>query len=147
MADPELLKTYLADRDAPCPRCGYNLRGSEAHACPECGVVLRLSLQLANTREGFFMVGLIGLSAGLGFELVMWGQWVYTATNGSWLRPTFGELGCLIGPTVILMLGMLAWIPARRSLPRRSRAVCSGLVVLCWLAAIAAPLSFFAFAR
>ena len=33
----ELLKAYLADRDVPCPGCGYSLKGCVADKCPECG--------------------------------------------------------------------------------------------------------------
>ena len=42
-ADPVLVG-YLAGRDAPCPRCGYNLRGVESSRCPECGGALELTL-------------------------------------------------------------------------------------------------------
>lgn len=31
------LKQLLGDHDAPCPSCGYNLRGCEESNCPECG--------------------------------------------------------------------------------------------------------------
>ncbi len=37
MPDAQQLKAYLADRDVPCPGCGYNLRDSTAADCPECG--------------------------------------------------------------------------------------------------------------
>lgn len=40
-----ILASYLAHRDAPCPSCGYNLRGSTAPACPECGRELKLTLE------------------------------------------------------------------------------------------------------
>jgi hypothetical protein len=31
------IESYLARRNAPCPRCGYNLRGLSKGRCPECG--------------------------------------------------------------------------------------------------------------
>jgi hypothetical protein len=34
------LADYLRHHDVPCPRCAYNLRGIQAHACPECGFPL-----------------------------------------------------------------------------------------------------------
>lgn len=33
----ELLRTYGVDRDVPCPKCKYNLRGNTGGRCPECG--------------------------------------------------------------------------------------------------------------
>jgi hypothetical protein len=34
------VREFLAGRDAPCPGCGYNLRGVAASECPECGQLL-----------------------------------------------------------------------------------------------------------
>ncbi len=31
------LRSFLAERDAPCPECGYGLRGLTGDRCPECG--------------------------------------------------------------------------------------------------------------
>lgn len=31
------LERYLADTDAACPACGYDLRGHQGGICPECG--------------------------------------------------------------------------------------------------------------
>lgn len=35
---------HMAEQDVPCPGCGYNLRGCQKAACPECGVALVLSV-------------------------------------------------------------------------------------------------------
>lgn len=34
---PDPLIAYLAENDAPCPGCGYNLRALTSCTCPECG--------------------------------------------------------------------------------------------------------------
>lgn len=39
-----VLQAFLADRDVPCPHCGYNLRGLQAPVCPECKHDLQLKL-------------------------------------------------------------------------------------------------------
>lgn len=36
------LVAYLADHDAPCPGCHYNLRNLTTAVCPECGAKLTL---------------------------------------------------------------------------------------------------------
>lgn len=38
------LREYLADHDALCPYCKYNLRGIPASRCPECASNLDLEL-------------------------------------------------------------------------------------------------------
>ncbi len=45
MTDDQLVAAYLADREFPCPRCGYSLRGLTRAQCPECGRELRLRLE------------------------------------------------------------------------------------------------------
>ncbi|MEM9166951.1 MAG: hypothetical protein AAGB48_07975 [Planctomycetota bacterium] len=40
MSEADQLRAYLAERDVPCPRCGYNLRGVREPVCPECGRTL-----------------------------------------------------------------------------------------------------------
>lgn len=37
------VRAYLAERDVMCGRCGYNLRGANGAACPECGLELTLA--------------------------------------------------------------------------------------------------------
>ncbi len=34
----EGLMAFVASQDAPCPKCGYNLRGLVGPCCPECGL-------------------------------------------------------------------------------------------------------------
>ncbi|MFZ4574758.1 MAG: hypothetical protein ACOYN0_10205, partial [Phycisphaerales bacterium] len=41
--DPAII-AFLANRDAPCPGCGYNLRGLTAPVCPECKRPVTLQL-------------------------------------------------------------------------------------------------------
>lgn len=46
MADTStLLIAFLAANDAPCPGCGYNLRGLAGATCPECGEAVELDVR------------------------------------------------------------------------------------------------------
>jgi hypothetical protein len=69
------LSTFLADRDAPCPCCGYSLRGLTSDRCPECNESLALRVGLAEPRLAMFIAGLLGPAAWSGFFLVvlLWG--------------------------------------------------------------------------
>ncbi|MBS0197841.1 MAG: YcxB family protein [Planctomycetes bacterium] len=48
LAPEEHLARYLSDRDLPCPKCRYNLRGARGTACPECATPLSVE-SLAGT--------------------------------------------------------------------------------------------------
>lgn len=49
----QTLVAYLAQRDTPCPHCGYNLRGVESPRCPECGGALELTLARPRRLSGW----------------------------------------------------------------------------------------------
>src|SRR5690242_19299363 len=73
--DADLLIRFLAERDAPCPTCGYNLRNLQGTRCPECGDDLVLKVNVADARLAPLISGLVGLSAGAGLNglLVLYG--------------------------------------------------------------------------
>jgi len=60
------LREYLADRDVPCPGCGYNLRGLPGSTCPECQQELKLTVGLLESRIGALVSCLGPLFAGAG---------------------------------------------------------------------------------
>jgi hypothetical protein len=64
--EAELLRTYLAERNAPCPQCGFSLRGLESPRCPECGHELRLTVGSARFPRGTRFAAALVLAAGVG---------------------------------------------------------------------------------
>ncbi len=60
------LQGYLAERDVPCPGCGYNLRGLPEGTCPECRQELKLTVGLVESRIGALVACLGPLFAGAG---------------------------------------------------------------------------------
>jgi hypothetical protein len=92
--ETELLLTFLRNRDAACPACGYNLRNLTRPLCPECregyqkprigpfvatiapsifsgicGMIMLLPLMLVPSSRpppiGAYLLDLFGLSSGL----------------------------------------------------------------------------------
>jgi hypothetical protein len=61
-AGDEAVRAYLAGRDAPCPSCGYNLKGVESAACPECGSRLELSLARPGPGRGWVAFAALALA-------------------------------------------------------------------------------------
>lgn len=51
--DEQLVSFFLRDHDAPCPRCGYSLRGLTGATCPECDERLSLTIGNAEGRRLF----------------------------------------------------------------------------------------------
>jgi len=68
--DVALLRDFLCDRDAGCPRCGYNLRNLTTARCPECGDTLALRVALVEPQLAAFVALLVALSLGLGGSLL-----------------------------------------------------------------------------
>jgi len=117
-ARDDLLRDYLAERDEPCPVCGYSLRGLTGPSCPECGASLRLAIAPQRAGDKAWLMGLIAISAALGFA----GSWVYTFLCLGWdlFEPEY------VSPKVGLLLSvvaLIAWIAARRWHERRGPVV------------------------
>src|SRR5688572_29569077 len=70
-ATPTLLNAFLADRDTPCPLCGYNLRMLAGDRCPECGNELRLQVGLVEPRMGWYIAALVVCCVGLGGSMLV----------------------------------------------------------------------------
>ncbi len=62
---------WLAEHEAPCPSCGYSLRGLTTPACPECAAPLRLGVSVHDPRPIPWVVAIVSLAMGLGFDAVV----------------------------------------------------------------------------
>ncbi|MBX3385703.1 MAG: hypothetical protein KF768_03950 [Phycisphaeraceae bacterium] len=142
--DPDaLLREFVADRDAPCPACRYNLRNLTADRCPECGLPLTLRVGLADPAWGAYIAALVGFSVGLGFCSIVgaWGLVEAFFRHGvgraiGFLPLVLGVLACGAGTAFLLKRrhAFIKWAPSARK----------GFAVLAWLAGIGFPFLFWA---
>ncbi|MCH8343570.1 MAG: hypothetical protein IH983_06245 [Planctomycetes bacterium] len=65
-SEAELLKALLAERDLPCPVCGYNLRAIASSNCPECGAKLDLRVGSTDLQLGPWLAALFAGALPLG---------------------------------------------------------------------------------
>lgn len=133
----ELIAVFLAGRDVPCPRCGYNLRGLERARCPECERPLTLRVEPAEPPRGVFVAGLTGLVGGAAFSVAMgvhavaadvWGGSAAGAVMAVWPAP----LTCVCQAALAA-----AWIHWAGSMGRLPLVARRGLVAACWVVSIA----------
>lgn len=128
------LQAFVADRDVPCPACGYNLRGLRGRNCPECGLELRLMVQLEEQAMGALMATLAALFGQLGASAlvalaflwisIVWGD---TAPWELWAVPL---LSLVIGTPCALSL---AGRSGRVWFRRRSHRARVGMAVVSWV--------------
>lgn len=140
----EALREYLAGRDAPCPRCGYNLRGLAGAECPECGLALsvaRLKEEAEHRewrerrmpRDPITTAGLIGsiLSLGWPLALLVLGVLLRDATVIDARRLGMLALVCIVqaGLVVVYLGRSMGGLAGMKDWPRRRK---MWLAVLAW---------------
>lgn len=121
-----MLRSYLADRDEPCPGCGYNLRGLMSVRCPECNQELQLRIGLVEPRMRLFLVAVIGASVGLGFNALLLFYIVWRVVADGHLRNFFFAYFLwhqLVGAAIhgACVLALLRFGPRIRRLPQAPR--------------------------
>ena len=134
MNDEQSLIDFLADRDTPCPLCGYNLRGLQRDVCPECSQALVLRVDLAEHRLGALIAALVGLGAGLGMSGLLA---IAVIAEMSSAPPDIREsltagIGLLVQGCSLAVL-----IKKRRSFQRLCRSYRLGIVLAAWLLTLA----------
>lgn len=67
----ELLRAFLATHDAPCPLCGYNLRGVVLSSCPECDSPIALGVGPGRVRQGIWLAAMLAFAMAVGFDTVV----------------------------------------------------------------------------
>jgi hypothetical protein len=114
----DLLFQWLADRDTPCPGCGYNLRGLGVDRCPECNQGLVLQVGLAEPRLAGFLATVIALALGVGFSGLLLLYVAIVLARGKGGAP-LGQLLTFAGaPFVVEGLALVLLLLGRRRFRR-----------------------------
>lgn len=134
----EFLRQFLAERDIACPQCDYNLRDLPTNICPECGHELELRLTTADPRPAAAIAGLMGLSAGGGFNALLLLYFVlmlilHPGISASEEWKFFGVQS--IGLTVFAV-AITFWLRHWRHLRSRSARARWWLVAACWILSV-----------
>jgi len=128
------LRVFLAERDAPCARCGYNLRGLTGGACPECGWEVSLEKlreveehrawrESRMPRGPIASAGLIGAILGLGWPVV----WMMLGLRAKQIE--FWHFVVLVVLTVVQVGMVVVYLRGEGKWPRRKKV---GLATLAW---------------
>ena len=130
--DDAFLVTYLQERDEPCPRCRYNLRGLRSGVCPECGMGLRLGVA---AREPYLWPWLIALLAAAGTSAIGLLFVVLVIVKGLPTAPIDRGLRGVIYTYIAVLWAPVPLIAGRRSFLKRPRRAQVGIAIA--MAAIA----------
>ncbi|MEM9915072.1 MAG: hypothetical protein AAF911_08930 [Planctomycetota bacterium] len=133
--DPRLT-AVLAEREVPCPACGYNLRGLRQASCPECGEAVTWDA-LLNRETGVslaWVVGLIGLAVSLPESILKWQRLAFRRLffygeqfwggmpNGGYTQPDATILNpWFVGSTLywhLIPLAIVGWWLMRKRIAR-----------------------------
>jgi len=124
------LRSYLRGRDAPCPRCGYNLRDLEEAACPECGLALRIETvrraatrrrRQSDLRTALPWIGWTASGIAL-WGLVAWILYRSMQTSGALPRWFYWLVIAPLGVVIVAaVVGVLVWLARARARDRRFR--------------------------
>lgn len=132
------LASYLADRDVPCPSCGYNLRNLAASNCPECGEPLEVRLTPPNALNARYLACVLAMGGAWSVKTTIILAVVLPANAQGWMGSwNTGELFLYIYyPAFIALassIGLALLLPRRGQqwFRRGSGAARSMLTTLC----------------
>jgi hypothetical protein len=143
----ELLRAFLAERDLPCPLCGYNLRALTAEKCPECGSEVEITVGLTEPRMAAFIAGVVGLASGVGFNTLMlfWVAWMWVIDGRR--GPRLQEFLPLLIGLAVMSVALMLWLNRRRRIRAMRPGVSWPLAASGYALSIALAMLFFSVVR
>ena len=107
--DGGLLLAFLAERDVPCPLCGYNLRNLTRPQCPECRKDLALTVGVKKLNFLWLLATITpGLFSGIAAGLLLIVMTIATFLGGGgpvpWQVHVLDAFGWLSGLAALLLI-------------------------------------------
>ncbi len=104
-----LLLSFLRERDADCPLCGYNLRNLVRPQCPECCQDLVLSVGIKDLRLGWLVATIApgifpGIAAALLLIPIILGPLLAGGGSAPWFAVGADLFGWLSGLAAVILL-------------------------------------------
>jgi len=138
----EALREFLAERDAACPRCEYNLRGMVGTACPECGLELSVARLMEEVehrewrerrmpRDPITAAGLVGSILSLGWPLSVLVMGLALRDDLTFVADRLAALGVVCLVQVGLIVVYLGGLVKMKDWPRR-RKWALAIAAWCW---------------
>ena len=140
----KLLLEFVRDCDAPCPRCGYNLRNLSTPTCPECREALSLTVGFRKPRFGWLLVTVTpsafsGIAAAL-LLIPLMGSVFFPGGPAPWPLWAVDAFGWLSGVLALVL------VKYRFAFLRQPQAAQRVWAVMAWVIHIAALAAFIAVA-
>ena len=127
----ERIRSFLADHDASCPRCEYNLRGLVTPACPECGDELDVGIRLADPKMGPYIAVLTAAALGFGGAALMAAVAAVGAPTSWWRDSTSARV--LLVMLACFSIALPIVLLQRRRLWRAARSRQRAIAIVLWI--------------
>ena len=111
---PEMLRDYLAEHDAPCPVCAYNLRGVTLAVCPECECPIELGVSSSSSFLGAWLLALLSFAMPLSFDLIVGTMMLVGVIMSAGENPEGVFLLVSLSTLTMVSVGMLWVLVARK---------------------------------
>lgn len=127
---------YLAEHEARCPICRYNLKNLTSPTCPECGADLELRVGAADSTNTSWIILLLAMAIPAGIGVLTWCGCVMSEGEIFELAE-YGTAGVtmliLMGYTILCQLGVLCALATRMTflrLPKPTQTVIANLAAV-----------------
>jgi hypothetical protein len=114
VAASPVLVAFLADRDMPCPLCGYNLRAVRSPRCAECGARIELRVQSDDLRLGPWIAAIVGASVPEGFLIAAGVVGAISAARGEFVFLREWVVAAFCWSSMLVLGGVIAVLTANR---------------------------------